>query len=60
MLRALENELDLEEEAEKFMQRQAKIESGDTSVPTIDAVVGTETVPDEAKHPSIHTSSTSF
>ena len=51
LARAVENEFDLEAEAEKFMQKQAELESGDTSVPTLEAAVGTDSVPDDVRHP---------
>lgn len=54
-VRATENELDLEAEAEKFMKRQAELESGDTSVPVLEQAVGTEAVPEDVPTPtSLH------
>lgn len=48
----MDEDLDVEVEAEKFMQKQAELESGDTSVPELEQAVGVDTVPDEVNFES--------
>eukprot|EP00210_Caulerpa_lentillifera_P002612 g2499.t2 len=43
----MDEDIDLEAEAEQFMLKQAELESGDTSVPELEQAVGVDTVPDE-------------